>query len=71
MDVVVVDHGPRSVVGISIPININEASSKLLSMLPGFTRDRVNKVLLRRPFKSMDELAAESLDASIFTVDGN
>lgn len=71
VDVMVVDHGPRSVVGVSVPININEASSKLLSMLPGFTRDKVNKVLLRRPFKSMDELVAESLDTSIFTVDGN
>lgn len=65
IDVVVVDHGPRSLVGLPIPININTAPGKILMMVPGLTRDKVNLLLRNRPFKSIEEVKNIIQDVNI------
>jgi Uncharacterized Fe-S oxidoreductase len=65
IDVVVVDHGPRSLVGLPIPININTAPGKILMMIPGLTRDKVNLLLRNRPFKSIEEVKNIIQDVNI------
>jgi len=54
-DVLIVDHGFRSITGVPVPININRESSKVLSYLPGIGKKRVAKILAKRPFKSRGE----------------
>ena len=54
-DVLIVDHGFRSITGIPIPINVNKESSKVLSYLPGIGKKKVTKILAKRPFKSKEE----------------
>lgn len=54
-DVLIVDHGFRSITGIPLPININTESPKVLQYIPGIGRKRVARLLARRPFKSREE----------------
>ncbi len=56
VDVVVVGHRERSVIGIPVPIRVNEISHKLLSYIPGISKKLASEVVLRRPFKSKEEL---------------
>ncbi|MEM3962697.1 radical SAM protein [Pyrobaculum sp.] len=56
IDVVVVDHGSRSVLALPYPVNINVANKRVLRHLPGMTRDRLKALVSGRPFKSLDEL---------------
>ncbi|AEC51547.1 hypothetical protein PNA2_0631 [Pyrococcus sp. NA2] len=54
-DIMIVDHGLRSVTGIPVPIEVNKESSKVLSWLPGLGKKTLAKVLAKRPFKTEDE----------------
>lgn len=54
-DVLIVDHGFRSITGVPVPININSESSKVLGYLPGIGKKRVAKILAKRPFKNKEE----------------
>lgn len=54
-DVLIVDHGFRSITGVPIPVNINRESPKILGMLPGIGKKTVPKILSHRPFRSKDE----------------
>ncbi|AMM54142.1 radical SAM protein [Pyrococcus kukulkanii] len=54
-DVMIVDHGLRSVTGIPVPIDVNRESSKVLKWLPGVGKKTLAKILAKRPFKSEDE----------------
>ncbi len=56
IDVVIVGHRERSVMGIPYPIDINKLSLKLLSFMPQISRKRAADIVLKRPFKSKDEL---------------
>lgn len=56
VDIAVVDHGFRSVVGIPYPLNINSAPKRLLKHVPGIGAGSLNKLLARRPFSSIEEL---------------
>lgn len=56
IDVLVVGHGSRSVVGVPCPLNINTASRRLLEHVPGMAKRTVFEVLRRRPFKSLEEV---------------
>lgn len=55
-DVVVVGHRERSVIGIPVPIKINEISHKLLSYIPGISKKTASEIVLKRPFKDKGEL---------------
>ena len=54
-DVVIVDHGFRSITGIPIPVNINAENPKVLQMLPGIGKRTATKILSSRPFKSKED----------------
>ncbi|HOJ87635.1 MAG TPA: radical SAM protein [Pseudothermotoga sp.] len=55
-DVVVVDHGPRSITAVRYPLNLNTASYEELIQIPTIGERRAKKILLARPFKSFEEL---------------
>ncbi|WP_456438317.1 radical SAM protein [Desulfurobacterium sp.] len=55
IDIAVVGHRERSVIGIPYPLNINKASLKLISFLPGVSKRTASDIILKRPFKNKDE----------------
>jgi radical SAM superfamily enzyme with C-terminal helix-hairpin-helix motif len=55
IDVVVLKHGFRSIIGIESPINLNKAHRKLLQNIPGLSKAVVLQILKRRPLHSIDE----------------
>ena len=56
LDVIVVDHGYRSVTAIPYPLNVNTASRRLLLHVPYLSRSDIQKILLNRPVKSIELL---------------
>ena len=54
-DVMVVDHGFRSITAIPLPIDVNRESPKILRLIPGIGERKLTSVLRRRPFKSPQE----------------
>jgi radical SAM superfamily enzyme with C-terminal helix-hairpin-helix motif len=56
IDVVVVDHGSRSVLALPYPLDINKSEKRLLRHLPGLTKEKLNAVLRGRPFASLEEV---------------
>lgn len=55
-DVMITDHGYRSVTGIHHPFYLNEASYKQLQAIPGIGRKRAAAIFRKRP-KDKDELS--------------
>ncbi len=66
IDVVVVDHLPRSVIGIPYPVDINSASMKILRKIPGLDDHKISLIIRRRPFKNMEEVKAILGDSAKF-----
>ena len=56
-DVFVTDWGYRSITGITYPFDINHMPMSSLEGLPGIGRKRAGRLVMKRPFSSMDELA--------------
>jgi radical SAM superfamily enzyme with C-terminal helix-hairpin-helix motif len=56
IDVVVVEHGSRSVLSLPYPLDINRAEKRLLRHLPGLGREKMRAVLRGRPFMSIDDV---------------
>jgi len=56
VDVVVVGHRERSVIGVPTPLDVNSVSLKLLSFIPGISRKVATEIVLKRPFKDKVEL---------------
>lgn len=56
-DVMVTDHGYRSITGIPVPFDINKAPLKLLEQIPGVGRKRAGKIILGRPYKDKKDVA--------------
>ncbi|MEO2065408.1 MAG: helix-hairpin-helix domain-containing protein, partial [Desulfurobacteriaceae bacterium] len=56
VNVIVVGHRERSVIGIPVPIEINSISLKLLSYIPGISKKTATEIILKRPFKDSLEL---------------
>jgi len=57
-DVVVVDHGMRSVTGLPVPIEVNMLPVATLSWIPGVGRKMAGKIAARRPFSDLPEFQA-------------
>ncbi|ABL87855.1 Radical SAM domain protein [Pyrobaculum islandicum DSM 4184] len=58
INVVVIDHGSRSVLALPYPVSINTAEKRVLKHLPGLSREKLDIVLKKRPFKSLEEVKA-------------
>lgn len=56
IDVIVLSHGFRSIVGVETPININNAPLKLLESLPGFSKPIIHLIAKKRPLKDINEI---------------
>ncbi len=56
INVVVVDHLPRSVIAIPYPLNVNTCSLTLLSKVPGIDRRKALEIVKRRPFRDLEEV---------------
>ncbi len=52
LDIVVTDHGYRSITGIEYPMDVNKASLRALSCLPNIGNKRAARIARRRPFHS-------------------
>jgi radical SAM superfamily enzyme with C-terminal helix-hairpin-helix motif len=55
-DILVTDHGHRSITGIPVPIDINRLPIKLLNMLPGIDNKQVAEMMRQRPFKNKGDI---------------
>ncbi|ADN50370.1 radical SAM protein [Vulcanisaeta distributa] len=56
IDVVVSEHGFRSVIGVPYPVNVNEAPKRLLKYVPSMSRDVLNRIIAARPIRSYEQL---------------
>ncbi len=54
-DVLITGHGERSLKGIPLPFNINEAGQKELEYIPGISRQRASDIVLAKPFKAVQD----------------
>ncbi|HAG22989.1 MAG: Radical SAM domain protein [Synergistales bacterium 53_16] len=58
IDVVVTDHGSRSVTGIPCPVDINRCGFEEIEALPGIGKARARRIIQARPFACYQDLAA-------------
>ncbi len=56
VNVKIVSHSYRSVVGLEYPLQINKASMKMLEGIPYVGKKRAAKLIVNRPFKSHEEI---------------
>jgi radical SAM superfamily enzyme with C-terminal helix-hairpin-helix motif len=56
IDVVVTDHGSRSVTGIQSPVDINRCGMEELETLPGIGKARARRIMQSRPFSRFEEV---------------
>jgi radical SAM superfamily enzyme with C-terminal helix-hairpin-helix motif len=56
-DVLVTEHGYRSITGIPVPVDINRAPLKLIKHIPGVGKKRAGKIIMGRPYKDKEDIA--------------
>jgi radical SAM superfamily enzyme with C-terminal helix-hairpin-helix motif len=56
LDVIITQHGQRSVTGVEFPLDVNKASLKALTCLPKIGKKRAAQIVRNRPFSSMQEI---------------
>ncbi|MBE6527951.1 MAG: radical SAM protein [Thermoplasmata archaeon] len=64
-DVFITGWGFRSITGITYPFDINHMPMSSLEALPGIGKKRASKLILERPFRTMDELAEVVEDPNV------
>jgi len=77
VDVVVVDHGPRSVTGIIKDRNLNGAEYEELVAIEGIGKKRAERIIFSRPFRSwrevekvVDDVVVLERLKKVFTLEG-
>lgn len=55
-DIMVTDHGHRSITGVPVPVDINRLPLKIVQMLPGVEKKQVAEIIKERPFKSKEDI---------------
>lgn len=58
IDAVVVDHGPRSVTALPVPVEVNLLPHSALRWIPGIGKKRAQKLVLSRPVPGIAEFRA-------------
>ncbi len=56
LDVVIIDHGYRSVTGLPYPLNVNTAPRHALRLVPGISEAKVAALLAARPLRRREDL---------------
>ncbi len=56
IDILVTDHGHRSITGIPAPVDINRLPVKIIQTLPGIGKQQVDEIIHGRPFANKEEL---------------
>jgi len=64
-DIFITEWGFRSITGITYPFDINHMPMSSLEALPGIGKKRASKLVMARPFKSMEELAEVIEDPNV------
>jgi radical SAM superfamily enzyme with C-terminal helix-hairpin-helix motif len=64
-DVIVTEHGYRSVTGIEYPFPVNRANMNAIASLPGIGKKRAAKIMVARPVRCVDELKKAIGDADV------
>lgn len=65
VDVVVTDHGQRSVTAVEHPLDVNSASMEAIEAIPGIGRKRAARIVRSRPFASAEAFADCLDDAAV------
>ncbi|MDR2698838.1 MAG: radical SAM protein [Candidatus Methanoplasma sp.] len=65
-DVTITDWGFRSVTGVTTPFNVNAMPMSAIEGLPGIGKKRAAKIVVKRPFRSMDDLKEAIDDPEVF-----
>ncbi|MEE9150258.1 MAG: radical SAM protein [Thermoplasmata archaeon] len=65
LDVIITDHGYRSVTGIEHPMNVNNASLRALSCLPAIGKKRAARIAISRPFYSKQDFLSALDDENV------
>ncbi len=55
LDAMVVDHRERSLTALPFPADINTLPQKALELVPGIGKKRAADIILKRPFRNLDE----------------
>ncbi len=55
-DILVTNHGFRSITGVPFPVDVNTASLTILKELPGLNKSMAEELILKRPYKNEEEL---------------
>ncbi|MCZ7372292.1 MAG: radical SAM protein [Candidatus Methanoperedens sp.] len=56
-DIMVTDHGHRSITGIPVPVDINRAPLKIIELIPGVGKKQAGKIVMVRPYKDKEDAA--------------
>jgi radical SAM superfamily enzyme with C-terminal helix-hairpin-helix motif len=70
LNLVIVDHGMRSVTALPWPIPINELPARVLKWVPGLNKQGQVRVLAKRPFQDLsafERIAGRSFRRDLFT----
>ncbi|MFC6992241.1 radical SAM protein [Haladaptatus sp. GCM10025707] len=59
VDIVVTDHGYRSISGVPHPLDVNEATMDELMAIPGLGRGRAGDIIVNRPYTTPDQLKSQ------------
>ncbi|MHB8606559.1 MAG: radical SAM protein [Thermoplasmatota archaeon] len=65
VDVSVTEHGERSLTGVAVPFPVNRAPLKAMEALPGVGKKRAARLVLARPFHSLDAFKAALDDPAV------
>ena len=65
-DVTITDLGFRSVTGITTPFNVNTMPMSAIEGLPGIGKKRAARVVMNRPYRSLDEFGDAIDDPAVF-----
>ncbi len=57
VDMMITDHGFRSVSGVTVPFDINKEDIKIIEQLPNIGKKRAKKIIESRPFNSNNDFA--------------
>ncbi len=55
-DILVTDHGHRSITGIPVPVDINRTPLKIIEMLPGIDKKQASLVVRGKPFENKEDI---------------